>query len=120
MTKKPSRHVNWRQLIFERDDYTCYLCGKKFPKEQLEVDHKYPLSRGGKNSYSNLKTACRSCNRKKHDKIIETQKNIEITKEQIAKILIEQIEIKEKQRLLLEQNFKLANDSFLFLKNKFI
>jgi AraC-like DNA-binding protein len=67
--RKFSRHINWRNLIFERDDYTCYICNKRFNKKQLEVDHIIPVSKGGDNSFNNLKTACINCNRSKYNSV---------------------------------------------------
>ena len=36
---------------------------------ELEVDHVIPISRGGTDDISNLKTACFKCNRGKGDSI---------------------------------------------------
>lgn len=36
----------------------------------LECDHIFPLSRGGSSDRSNLITACKKCNRQKHDKTL--------------------------------------------------
>lgn len=58
-----------RNKVFKRDNYTCYYCGKVGGK--LEVDHKIPFSKGGKDTLDNLVTACRRCNRQKKDKDFE-------------------------------------------------
>ena len=49
----------------------CQYCGRT-PKDgiRLELDHKIPYSRGGKDSFSNLITSCNECNAGKSDKII--------------------------------------------------
>ncbi len=54
---------------------TCYLCNKviEFGKDTLE--HKTPVSRGGKNIYENLEIAHRKCNEKKHIKTVEEYEN---------------------------------------------
>ena len=50
----------------------CYLCGKKFSKIHLTMEHLVPLSRGGYSIKNNLETACKDCNsKKKHKTIIE-------------------------------------------------
>jgi 5-methylcytosine-specific restriction endonuclease McrA len=49
-----------RKNIFHRDNYTCQYCGCKIKK--LTLDHVFPKSRGGKNSWENLVTACPECN----------------------------------------------------------
>ena len=56
-----------RAFVIERDNSTCYLCGKRLgdnPRE-LHLDHVIPLSRGGMHTYDNLKVCCRSCNGRK-------------------------------------------------------
>lgn len=55
-------------VIFERDEYRCAYCGAT---EYLTVDHVIPLSRGGTNNLSNLKTCCGHCNSSKGAKSIE-------------------------------------------------
>lgn len=54
-----------RSAVFNRDDFTCQYCGARGGR--LECDHVTPVSRGGSNAPSNLKTACRPCNRAKRD-----------------------------------------------------
>ena len=64
--------AEWRVIrarIFARDDYTCGYCGRR--DGRLECDHIVPVSRGGSNEDDNLVTACRSCNRAKHAKLVE-------------------------------------------------
>jgi hypothetical protein len=51
-----------RRAIFTRDKHTCAYCGAK---ENLTADHILPQSRGGLDEWSNLITACLSCNLKK-------------------------------------------------------
>jgi hypothetical protein len=58
-----------RKTVFERDSFTCQYCGQVGGK--LELDHITPISKGGTNEVSNLCTACRKCNRQKHDKPVE-------------------------------------------------
>lgn len=57
-----------RQEIFERDGYTCVICGST-EKESLEIDHIMPISKGGKTEPSNLQTLCRNCNIRKGNDI---------------------------------------------------
>jgi len=40
----------------------CLYCGEKFPEEHLSCDHVKPISQGGRNVWTNVVTACRSCN----------------------------------------------------------
>ena len=57
-----------RQNIFLRDQYRCQYCHEVFAKKYLTVDHVIPISKGGRNSWENLVTACAGCNNKKADK----------------------------------------------------
>ena len=53
-----------RHNIFKRDGNTCQYCGSK---NNLTIDHVIPRSKGGKSTWTNLVTACQSCNSKKGD-----------------------------------------------------
>lgn len=44
---------------------TCYYCGETFPPDELTMDHKIPLSRGGLSEKINLVPACKECNNNK-------------------------------------------------------
>ena len=67
----PFRKVNLnRQNIFRRDKFKCAYCGEK-TKNKLTIDHVIPKSKGGKNTWQNLVTCCKSCNIKKDDKSLE-------------------------------------------------
>jgi 5-methylcytosine-specific restriction endonuclease McrA len=52
-----------RQKILERDNYTCQICHRKLPADQLIIDHIIPISFGGTNDESNLRTVCRECHK---------------------------------------------------------
>lgn len=55
--------------ILKRDGYRCCLCGRSAADgAELEVDHKVPISKGGKTEPANLWTLCWDCNRGKSDK----------------------------------------------------
>lgn len=51
-----------RRNVLKRDANTCQYCGSR---NNLTVDHIIPRSRGGKDTWDNLVTACVSCNNKK-------------------------------------------------------
>ncbi len=53
--------LNNREL-FRRDRHTCLYCGHQFPDDKLTRDHVKPVSRGGRDVWSNVVTACRRCN----------------------------------------------------------
>ena len=56
-------------FLFARDNYRCQFCGRTQPelrpRECLTRDHLVPLSRGGSNGWTNVLTACSSCNTRK-------------------------------------------------------
>ena len=52
-----------RRNILERDSHTCQYCD--YRGEQLTLDHVIPRSRGGKDHWDNLVSACVRCNVKK-------------------------------------------------------
>jgi 5-methylcytosine-specific restriction endonuclease McrA len=61
--RMPYRDVPFcRKNIFLRDSYRCQYCGKTGSADQLTVDHVVPLSRGGRDRWTNVVTACRGCN----------------------------------------------------------
>jgi 5-methylcytosine-specific restriction endonuclease McrA len=55
-----------RHNVFKRDGGKCQYCGTH---QDLTLDHVLPRSRGGKSSWENLVTACRSCNSRKGDRL---------------------------------------------------
>ena len=57
-----------RQRIFKRDNFKCAYCNSQ---KNLTIDHILPKSRGGDNSWINLITCCRNCNRYKDNKTPE-------------------------------------------------
>lgn len=59
--------------VFERDAWTCYLCGCPTPAAKRgstepdapELEHKLSLADGGLHTWANVACACRKCNGKK-------------------------------------------------------
>jgi len=52
-----------RMKIFERDNFTCKMCGQSAPNVKLELDHIIPIAEGGTDNEENLRTSCYACNR---------------------------------------------------------
>jgi 5-methylcytosine-specific restriction endonuclease McrA len=48
--------------VFLRDRFTCQYCGDGFPTHELTFDHIVPRSKGGRTVWTNVVTACGSCN----------------------------------------------------------
>lgn len=71
------------EKLYERDAGICYLCGKRCNWSDGEerngtfvagitypsIDHVFPLSKGGKHTWDNVKLACRGCNSKKSSRL---------------------------------------------------
>ena len=60
-----------RHVIFERDNFTCQVCGKTretlaFEGSHLEVDHVKEWEDGGLTCYDNGRTICADCNKGRH------------------------------------------------------
>lgn len=67
--ERTARQIPWEQLrtmAFERDGEVCGYCGST--DGPFEIDHIIPRASGGENILSNVRVACRSCNRSKKDR----------------------------------------------------
>lgn len=68
MNKPPS--LTNREL-FRRDRHFCAYCGRQFGDNKLTRDHIVPTSKGGRDTWMNVVTACEHCNNKKADRLLE-------------------------------------------------
>jgi hypothetical protein len=60
-----------RYDVLKRDKFRCCICGRSAKDNiKLEVDHKFPKSKGGTNDLDNLWTLCFDCNRGKKAKLL--------------------------------------------------
>ncbi|MED4285286.1 HNH endonuclease [Priestia megaterium] len=68
-----------RKAVLERDQYTCHYCNKP----GNTIDHKIPLSEGGKRSPANCVCCCDNCNQEKgslpYEEYIILKKNRDLT-----------------------------------------
>lgn len=56
------------RALFARDGYLCLYCGNAFSPRALTRDHVIPVSRGGKNVWANVASACKACNHRKNNR----------------------------------------------------
>lgn len=66
-----------RRQISERDGMKCRACGVEVRDDvddrhpqKLNIDHVFPVSRGGTHAVENLQCLCRACNASKADKVL--------------------------------------------------
>lgn len=62
---KPQSPALSNPLLFQRDRHLCCYCGSQKRPELLTRDHIVPLSRGGRDHWKNVVTACKPCNQRK-------------------------------------------------------
>lgn len=54
----------WKNKLQEA---VCYYCEKKIEAKFITMDHKVPISKGGKSTKNNIVLCCKSCNTKKQN-----------------------------------------------------
>lgn len=66
----PKRSVRFSRInILLRDGHACQYCGRKLKRQQLNIDHVIPRSKGGMTTWDNVVTSCHPCNRRKGGKL---------------------------------------------------
>lgn len=79
MVKRPRPSVKLcKKEIFRRDNYTCQYCSRKVDYPTL--DHVIPRHLGGSHSWSNLVTACPSCNHHKGGKTLDQVPHMKLSR----------------------------------------
>jgi len=54
--------------LFARDSQLCLYCGQHYSRPQLTRDHVLPVSKGGKDTWENVVSACFHCNSRKSNR----------------------------------------------------
>ena len=57
-----------KESMYAKQGGKCIYCGNKLSLHYLHVEHKTPLSRGGRDIHSNKQLVCGPCNNRKSDK----------------------------------------------------
>ena len=60
-----------RKNVLLRDENKCQYCAKCFRESELTLDHVLPRSKGGNSSWTNVVAACKPCNQKKRDFLVD-------------------------------------------------
>ena len=68
--EKSGKVLLTNKTLFARDRHTCAFCGNHFFEKNLSRDHIHPVSRGGRDVWTNVVTACIPCNLRKGDKYL--------------------------------------------------
>lgn len=68
----PARRIKYSKTnVMYRDKFVCQYCGKRFSKEDLNIDHVVPKCKGGLSVWTNVVASCVDCNRRKDDRTPE-------------------------------------------------
>jgi len=57
--------------VFLRDNFACQYCNENFSANELTFDHLIPKCTGGKTTWTNVVSACTTCNLKKGRKLLK-------------------------------------------------
>lgn len=60
-----------RYMLYKRDKGKCAYCGKEISQHEATVDHVIPKARGGEHVWENVVLACKKCNCKKDNYLLE-------------------------------------------------
>ena len=66
-----SNRLKLRFELLKEANSTCLYCGRQAPDVHLQIDHKYPKSKGGMDKKENFVVACKECNLGKGDVILD-------------------------------------------------
>ena len=98
------------RALFRRDQLTCLYCGGEFPMSLLSRDHVHPLSKGGADCWTNVVTACKRCNARKGNALLEDS-NMEL--------LALPYRPNHAEYLALSHSGRILGDQMAFLKRQF-
>ena len=91
-----------RKNILIRDENRCQYCATRFREGDLTIDHVIPRSKGGNSSWNNIVAACKPCNQKKRDYLVEN-----------SPVSLIKLPKKPPYRKILRLRFKNSNKSWI-------
>lgn len=94
--------------LFRRDGHVCLYCGVELPDRLLTRDHVVPLSKGGADVWENVVTACRACNQRKDDRLLD----------ELDMALLAVPYVPNRAEGLILENRRILTDQMAFLKAK--
>jgi len=70
-SRRSGRYIPFKTKVrvVRRDNYTCQHCGKHLLDNEVEFDHRIPISLGGSTDEHNLRLTCHDCNHDKSDRV---------------------------------------------------
>ena len=98
------------RALFARDQHTCLYCGQTFFISELTRDHVHPVSRGGRDVWENVVTACRRCNQHKGNRLLQ-----DIEMELLALPFVPNAA----EYLALTNSVRIRGDQMEFLRSQF-
>ncbi len=98
------------RALFRRDQHVCLYCGVRFDAIHLSRDHVIPVSRGGKDIWTNVVTSCKRCNARKGSLLPE-----ECNMELLALPYLPN----HAEYLALSHSGRILGDQMAFLKKQF-
>jgi len=78
--RKGSKPAFTRRNLYLRDCFCCRYCGNKGPVDKLTYDHVVPRAKNGPTSWTNVVTACKTCNLRKGDRLLENIADMKLSK----------------------------------------
>lgn len=96
--------------LFRRDQNICLYCGNRFQDVKLSRDHVVPISRGGRDAWTNVVTACKRCNARKGSALLD-ECNLEL--------LALPYRPNHAEYLALSHSGRILGDQMAFLKRQF-
>lgn len=96
-----------REILYARDHHMCGYCGLVFNHKVLTIDHVIPRAHGGKHTWVNTVTSCKSCNHGKADRTPE-QAGMQLLYVPYAPSLQEKLLLKNRKILVDQMDYLLA------------